>query len=89
MSPLEVLRKAVSKISIDRGRRFANKPGAVIESMSDKDREALKDLKSCDIDGSPSNDKIENLEYHTCFEYHFENKEFKKELIAFEGKLKK
>jgi hypothetical protein len=91
MNPLAVLKRALWKITIDSGKRFPNKPGAVIESINDKDREILSNLKSSDIDGSPSNEKIgeQELGIFSGFSWFYQNKEFKKELEEFDKKLKK
>lgn len=46
--PVDALDRMISKgIYLDRGR--CPKPGAILERMTDKDRELLKQLKSDDI----------------------------------------
>ena len=91
MNPLAVLKRALWKITLDGGRRFENKPGAVIESINEQDREVLKTLKSSDIDGSPSNEKIgeQELGIFSGFAGFYQNKEFDKDKEEFNKKLKK
>jgi hypothetical protein len=89
MNPLAIFMRLLWKVSIDSGKRFENRPGAVIERLNDADREELKNLKSSDIDGSPSNDKIENIGLFNCFESHYQKQEFEKDKAEFNKKLKK
>jgi hypothetical protein len=49
MKAIEAFERVLFLISPISSRRFENKPGAVIESMSSGYREALQDLKSNEI----------------------------------------
>jgi len=56
MTPIDAFKRAVFWVSSLSSRIYADKPGAVIERMSEKERDALKDLKSSDVEGQLMND---------------------------------
>jgi hypothetical protein len=88
ISPIDALRRALFHISSLSSRMFDKKPGAVIERMSERERTALQKLKSSDIDGGPTAERIDDLKYIGSNEY-YENKEFEKDKLEFDKKILK
>jgi hypothetical protein len=80
---MEVLWNAIMKISIISSRIFPNKPGAVIESMCQSDRDVLKELSSNDT----SKDNVPNI--YLGDDKYYECKKISAELLEFDKKLKK
>lgn len=89
MNALEAFKRALFKVSSLSSHLFANRPGAVIERMSDKEREALKDLKSSDIGCDPTSERIDGLKYLVETDEHYRNKEFEKDKLDFDKKILK
>jgi hypothetical protein len=85
ISPIEAFKRAMFRISFLSSRLFEKKPGAVIARMSEEEREALKGLKSSEIDGSK--ERITDLTYYSDFDGHYEKKKFEKEMLEFDKKI--
>lgn len=88
MKPLDALRRAMFYISGLYSGRMLNKPGAVIKKLTPETRQALQDLKSSDIDGSESSERIDDLKYYGS-EAFYQNKEFEKDKLEFDKRMKK
>jgi hypothetical protein len=84
MKPIDALKRAIEYLIVS-SRRFENRPGAVIEKMAPETREALKGLKSSDIDGGPQAERIDVY----GDDAHYRNKEFEKDKISFDKKFLK
>lgn len=92
MNPIEAFKRALFYVSGLCSSRTLNKPGAVIERLSPDARDALKDLKSSDIDGS--NYRLDdsgydgmNIRYYVGTDEYYRNKEFEKEKLEFDKKI--
>lgn len=83
MKPLEAFGSAVSYVLLS-ANNVPNVPGAVIEKLSTETRQALSELKSDDISSNVIPD---------CFIFgdneYYRKKEFVKELMAFDSKMRK
>jgi hypothetical protein len=79
MKPIDALKRAIAYLTLS-SRRFENRPGAVIEKMAPETREALKDLKSSDIDGGPQAERIDVY----GDDAHYRNKEFEQDRLNFD-----
>lgn len=88
MNPLDAFRRAMFFISGVCSSITLNKPGAVIERLSPEARQALQQLKSSDIDGSESSERIDDLAYYGSEEY-YQNKKFEKDKLEFDKRMKK
>lgn len=86
-TPLEALKRALFFVSGLCSQRTLNKPGAVIERLSPEAREALKDLKSSDIDGGSQAERIDELKYYVGSDEYYRNKEFEKDKLEFDKKI--
>lgn len=90
MTPMEAFKRAMFFISGICSQRTLNVPGAVVNRLSTKEREALGHLKSSDIDGSPGAERIDgDLKYWVGSEEYYRNKEFEKDKLEFDKKLLK
>lgn len=69
--------------------RTLNKPGAVIERLSPEARDALKELKSSDIDGGPKAERLDDLKYYVGSDEYYRKKEYQKDMLEFDKKLKR
>ena len=49
MTPLEALGEAMVLATLDRGRRYPRRPGAVVERLTEEGREALSRLTSKEL----------------------------------------
>lgn len=88
MSPLDAFKRAMFYVSGICSSRTLNKPGAVIERLSSKDREALTQLKSSDIDGGSKSERMDDLKYFVGSDEYYRKKEFEKDRLDFDKKLK-
>lgn len=86
MTPMEAFKRALFYVSGLCSSRTLNKPGAVVQRLSPEAREALQNLKSSDIDGGPT---AERPEYLVGSDEYYRNKEFEKDRLEFDKKLKK
>lgn len=84
MTPMEAFKRAMFFISGLCSQRMLNVPGAIINRLSTKEREALSQLKSSDIDGSPNTERVEYLVGSDQF---YQNKEFEKDKLDFDKKI--
>ena len=89
MNPLDAFKRAMFYVSGICSSRTLNKPGAVIERLSTEARDALKELKSSDIDGGPKAERLDDLKYYVGTDEYYRNKEFEKDRLEFDKKLKK
>jgi hypothetical protein len=87
MSPLEAFKRAMFFISSVCSSKTLNQPGAVINRLSEKERAALKNLKSTDVDGFTT-ERIDDIQYYGTDEY-YQNKEFVKDKLEFDKKILK
>lgn len=83
MTPIDILSRAFSYTLLS-SRKIPNRPGAVIEKLSSEDRQVLSELKSDDI----SSDVVPRDQIFGD-DAHYRQKEFDKELMAFDAKMKK
>lgn len=88
MNPLEALKCAMFYVSGLCSSRTLNVPGAVVQRLSPETREALGQLKSSDIDGTERFDSDE-LKYYCASEEYYKNKEFEKDKLEFDKKIRK
>ena len=89
MGPMEAFRRAMFFISGVCSQRTLNQPGAVVSRLSPKEREALSQLKSSDIDGGPKAERIDELKYYIGSDEYYRNKEFEKDRLEFDKKILK
>lgn len=91
MTPLEAFKRAMFFVSGLCSQITLNKPGAVIERLPPKAREALQQLKSSDIDGSPSAERLDesDLKYYVGSDEYYRNKEYEKDRLEFDKKILK
>jgi len=87
MNALAAFKRALFYISSVCSSRTLNKPGAIIERLSDNDRLELRKLKSSDIDGSV--ERIDDLKYFVGSDEYYRNKEFEKDCLEFDKKIAK
>jgi hypothetical protein len=87
MSPLDAFKRAMFYISSVCSQRFINKPGVIIEHLSDDTRLELRKLKSSDIDGS--SERLDDLKYFVGSDEYYRNKEFEKDRLEFDKKIAK
>jgi hypothetical protein len=87
MKPIEAFKRAIFYVSGLCSQRALNKPGAVIERLSTDARDALKELKASDIDGSQ--ERLDDLKYYVGSDQYYQNKEFEKERLEFDKKIAK
>lgn len=85
MNPLDALRRAIFFISGRYSPRTLNKPGAVVQRLSPEERQALQNLKSSDIDGGSTSERVEDL---FGSEEYYQNKKFEKYKLEFDKKMK-
>lgn len=85
MNPIDAFKRAIFYVSGLCSQRTLNKPGAVIERLSTDTREALKELKSSDIDGSV--ERVDDLKYYVGSDEYYQNKEFEKDRLEFDKKI--
>lgn len=86
-SPLSIFQKALFWISLVSSRRFKNEPGAVIKSLSDKDRQVLSGLSSDELVTTTHQDSywkdiVSTVEYE-------DNLKYKQSLVDFDKKILK
>lgn len=84
MKPLEALGQAIFYISGLCSQQTLNKPGAIIRRLSAKAREALRQLKSSDID--ESHERLD-VKYCVGSDQYYQNKEFQKDKLEFDKKI--
>ena len=89
MSPMDAFKRALFYVSGLCSSRTLNKPGAVVQRLSPEAREALQDLKSTDIDGGPKAERLDDLKYYVGSDEYYRNKEYEKDRLEFDKKLKK
>jgi len=89
MNPIEAFKRALFYVSGVCSSRTLNKPGAVIERLSPEARAALKGLKSSDIDGGPTAERVDELKYYVGSDEYYRNKEFEKDRLDFDKKILK
>jgi len=89
MSPMEAFKRALFYVSGLCSSRTLNKPGAVVQRLSPEAREALQNLKSSDIDGGPTAERLDDLKYYVGSDEYYRNKEYEKDRLEFDKKLKK
>jgi hypothetical protein len=89
MSPLEALKRAMFYVSGLCSSRTLNVPGAVVQRLSPEAREALSQLKSSDIDGGPTTERLDDLKYYCGSDEYYRNKEFEKDKLEFDKKILK
>ena len=87
MTPMEALKRAMFYISGVCSSSTLNVPGAVVQRLSAKEREALSQLKSSEIDGGDKAERIDELRYYIGSNEYYENKELEKEKLAFDKKI--
>lgn len=87
MTPMDAFKRAMFFISGLCSQRMLNVPGGVVSRLSDKEREALSQLKSSDIDGSLSCERIDCS--WVAPEEYYQNKKIEKEKLEFDKKLLK
>lgn len=87
MNPIDAFKRAMFYISGLCSQQMLNKPGAVIERLSDDTRSELKKLKSSDIDGSA--ERLDDLKYYVGSNEYYQNKKLEAEKMEFDKKLKK
>lgn len=85
--PLDIFLKALFKISFISSRRFENKPGAVIKSLSDKDRQILSGLSSDELVATTRQDSYwKDIAFTVEYE---DNLKYKQSLVDFDKKILK
>lgn len=89
MNPLDALKRALFYVSGICSSRTLNVPGAVVQRLSPEAREALTKLKSSDIDGGPTAERIDELKYYVGSDEYYRNKEFEKDKLEFDKKIVK
>lgn len=89
MNPIDAFKRAMFYVSGLCSSRTLNKPGAVIERLSPEARDALKELKSSDIDGGPKAERLDDLKYYVGSDEYYRNKEYEKDRLEFDKKLKR
>jgi hypothetical protein len=89
ISPIDALRRALFYVSGVCSSITLNKPGAVIERLSSETRESLKQLKSSDIDGGSTAERMDELKYYVGSDEYYQNKEFEKDKLEFDKKILK
>lgn len=89
MSPMDAFKRALFYVSGLCSSRTLNKPGAVVQRLSPEAREALQNLKSTDIDGGPQAERLDDLKYYVGSDEYYRNKEYEKDRLEFDKKLKK
>lgn len=89
MNPLDAFKRALFYVSGICSSRTLNVPGAVVQRLSPEAREALSKLKSSDIDGGPKAERLDDLKYYVGSDEYYRNKEFEKDRLEFDKKLKK
>ena len=90
MTPMQALKRAMFFISGLCSQKTLNVPGAVINRLSAKEREALSQLKSDDIDGSSDSERLDNdIKYWIGSDQYYQNKEFEKDKLKFDKKILK
>ena len=89
MTPIEAFKRALFYVSGLCSQRTLNKPGAVVSRLSPEAREALSQLKSSDIDGGPTTDRLDDLKYYVGSDEYYRNKEFEKDKLEFDKKILK
>jgi hypothetical protein len=89
MTPMEAFKRALFYVSGLCSSRTLNKPGAVVQRLSPEARQALTELKSSDIDGGPTAERVDELKYYVGSDEYYRNKEFEKDRLEFDKKLKK
>jgi hypothetical protein len=89
MTPMEAFKRALFYVSGICSSRTLNKPGAVVQRLSPEARQALSELKSSDIDGGPAAERVDELKYYIGSDEYYRNKEFEKDRLEFDKKLKK
>jgi len=89
MTPIEAFKRAMFYISAVCSSITLNKPGAVVQRLSPEAREALPKLKSSDIDGSPTSERLDDLKYYVGSDEYYRNKEFEKDKLEFDKKILK
>ncbi len=86
---MEAFKRALFYVSGLCSSRTLNKPGAVVQRLSPEAREALQNLKSSDIDGGPTAERLDDLKYYVGSDEYYRNKEYEKDRLEFDKKLKK
>ena len=89
MTPIEAFKRAMFYISGVCSSRTLNQPGAVVNRLSSEARDALKELKSSDIDGGPSCERLDDLKYYIGSDEYYRNKEYEKDKLEFDKKILK
>jgi hypothetical protein len=89
MTPVEAFKRALFYVSGLCSQRTLNQPGAIIGRLSVKEREAISQLKSSDIDGGSKSERIDDLKYLVGSNEYYHNKEFERDRIEFDKKMKK
>jgi hypothetical protein len=86
MTPLAAFKQAIFYISGLCSQRTLNKPGAVIQRLSDEARQALPALKSDEIGPDA---KLDELQYFVGSDQYYQRKETSKLLTEFDKKILK
>lgn len=86
MSPLQAFKQALFYVSGLCSSRTLNKPGAVIERLSEETRQSLQQLKSEDIGPEV---RVNELKYFVGTDEYYQQQEFKQDRLAFDKKIKK
>lgn len=89
MNPIDAFKRAMFYVSGLCSSRTLNKPGAVVERLPPEAREALKGLKSSDIDGGPKAERLDDLKYYVGSDEYYRNKEYQKDRLEFDKKIKR
>jgi len=89
MTPIEAFKRALFYVSGLCSSRTLNVPGAVVQRLSPEARDALKELKSSDIDGSPQSERLDDLKYYVGSDEYYRNKEFEQDKLNFDKKILK
>ena len=86
LNPLDVFKRAIFWISSLSSRMYPNRPGAVIERMSEKERAALRELSSSEV----QNQLLDKWDkYVLGGDTFYEKQERLKEKLEFDKKILK